>query len=172
MNRRKDTERRKGNLSVSHVDRRRFNDRRLVSERRRHFRVPVIRDLAKQIELRFFPSTLETAIPAVITQLSSGGMTVVAFFPLVNERHLPSVIVDLPIIGIGQVEGKIIWFDKKDSTYILGVKFSRIAHEDAEKIKAMAYDYVDCNNKLFFGVKDVCFPKCNYKALCAKPEKD
>lgn len=172
MERRKVTDRRKNSLPVSHVDRRKVESRRQAFERRQNFRIPVIDDLARQIELRFFPSTVETSIPAIITQLSSGGMSLVAFFPVVNKERLPSVIVDLPALQIGPVEGKIVWYSEKNSSCLMGVRFIRISSKDTEKINAMAYDYIDCETKLSLGVKDVCFEKCHYKILCTKPEKE
>ncbi len=142
----------------------------MKSERRKHNRL-IIKDIAEPIEL-FVMGEKHTPqeVPAVITNLSAGGMALVVFAHITGDTKLK---MDMKLPGMGNMsfEGRVAWTQPKGDTTQVGVKFSHVSHEDAKRINSVAEGYQDCETKLSFGVKDVCFEKCSYWLLCSKPVK-
>ncbi|MDI6640690.1 MAG: PilZ domain-containing protein [Elusimicrobiota bacterium] len=137
-------------------------------ERRKYVRFPVMKDLAKQIELYFEPS--ETPMPAILLDLSAGGCSLLTFVPIEVGTKIQARI-DLPGLKINNVKGKIIWTLNKENSWRIGIAFTEINKSDFEKIKNMSDDYADCEIKLSLGVTDVCFPECKFMPMCTKSVK-
>ena len=68
-----------------------------------------------------------------------------------------------------ELQGRVAWTEPKGETTVVGVQFLHVSAEAAKHINDMAEDYQDCELKLSFGLKDVCFKKCHYFTLCQKP---
>jgi hypothetical protein len=141
----------------------------LKTEKRNHKRFPVLKDMAEPVDL-FVMDSGAREVPAVLTNLSAGGMALIVFAHVSGEAKLKLLLDVHGLEGI-ELQGRVAWTVPKGDTTGVGVKFEHMKSETVDKINAMAEDFQDCELKLSFGVKDVCFPKCAYFALCAKPVK-
>lgn len=142
----------------------------MKAERRKHNRL-VIKDLAEPIELFVLGEKNQPReVPAVLTNLSAGGMALVVFAHVTGDTKL-KMDMKLPGMGSFSFEGRVAWNQPKGDTTQIGVRFSHVSHDDAKRINHVAEAYQDCETKLSFGVKDVCFRQCAYWSLCGKPVK-
>lgn len=139
------------------------------SEKRSHKRFPVLKDMAEPVDL-FIMDGGGREVPAVLTNLSAGGMALIVFAHVTGDAKLKMILDVHGLEGI-ELQGRVAWTAPKGDTTGVGVKFDHLKKETVDKINAMAEDFQDCELKLSFGVKDVCFHKCGYFALCAKPVK-
>lgn len=139
------------------------------TERRRYQRFPIMHDLAKPVELRFKTGSITTPVPAVLLDLSAGGMGILTFMAIDvgSDIVIRINLADLKI----DVEGKVIWSLCKGETWRIGIAFNKINKDTIQKINRIAEDYNACEIKIGFGIKDVCFKECSYYALCTKPLK-
>jgi len=142
----------------------------MKTDRRKHNRFPLIKDLAEPIDLFVQGEGKPRGIPAVITDLSAGGMSMVVFAHITGDTKL-KLVINLPGVQGLEVEGHVAWTEAKGDTTAVGVQFTRISAEDSRHINHMAEDFQDCETKLSFGLKDVCFKQCAYWPLCHKPVK-
>lgn len=69
------------------------------------------------------------------------------------------------------IKGQVVRVEQKGESYLAGIHFTHIQPDDRTKLNQMALDYADCELKLSFGLKDVCFLKCGFLSLCEKPYK-
>ncbi|MBK8870420.1 MAG: PilZ domain-containing protein [Elusimicrobia bacterium] len=141
----------------------------LKTEKRNHKRFPVLKDMAEPVDLTVMgPSARE--VPAVLTNLSAGGMALVVFAHVSGESKLKLVLDIHGLEGL-ELHGRVAWTTPKGDTTAVGVAFEHLKKETVDRINQMAEDFQDCELKLSFGVKDVCFLKCHYFSLCGKPVK-
>ncbi|MBL8023248.1 MAG: PilZ domain-containing protein [Elusimicrobia bacterium] len=141
----------------------------LKAEKRSHKRFPVLKDIAEPVDLFVMDPTVRE-VPAVLTNLSAGGMALIVFAHVSGNAKL-KMLLDVPGLEGVELLGRVAWIAPKGDTTGVGVKFDHLKKETVDKINAMAEDFQDCELKLSFGVKDVCFRKCGYFSLCAKPVK-
>jgi hypothetical protein len=141
----------------------------MKTDRRAHRRFPVIKDLAEPVELHLSEGSVND-LPAVLTNLSAGGMSLVVFANVKGDTKL-KMMLNLPGLEGMQLEGRVAWEQSKGDTTTVGVQFHHVAHETAKRITRMAEAFQDCDVKLSFGLKDVCFRECNYWPLCHKQVK-
>lgn len=139
------------------------------SEKRKQKRFPVMKDLAEPVDLILLESP-PREIPSVMTNLSAGGMSVLAFAPVHGAAAL-QLVLNIPGLEGVKLDGKIAWQKPKGDTTQLGIEFHHVSEEAKRKIVRLAEAYQDCELKLSFGLRDVCFRACSYWALCAKPVK-
>lgn len=141
----------------------------LKTEKRRHKRFPVLKDMAEPVDL-FVMDHPAREVPAVLTNLSGGGMSLVVFAHVSGDARLKMI---LDIHGLENLEllGRVAWTEPKGDTTAIGVRFDHLTHETLHRINNMAEAFQDCELKLSFGIKDVCFRECGYFSLCAKPVK-
>lgn len=132
-------------------------------ERRKHVRLPVMKNIGKPVELLFGDSN--TPVPAVLLDLSAGGMGLLTFIPIKPGATICTKI-DLPGLKTNVIECKVMWDIAKESTFRIGISFAKIEKDDFNKIEKMAEDFVKCEAKLAAGEKDICFTKCLYHAVC------
>lgn len=151
-------------------ERREGNHRRLTRDRRRHMRFPVVTECVKPVEFKIFPSETKESLPGIITQLSPGGMTMVAFSPIKVGTSL-FLTINLPHLKINLLEGKVVRVEQKGESYCAGIHFLHIKPDNRARLNQMALDYADCELKLSFGVTDVCFKDCGFYPLCEKLQK-
>lgn len=112
----------------------------MIQERRKHKRFPVIRNLAKPVELIFENHPAATSVPAVLLDLSAGGIGLLSFVPVEIGTKIVSII-DLEELSFGPVEGKVIWSLAKGESWRLGILFTKISKPDCNKINSIARDY-------------------------------
>ena len=140
------------------------------AERRKHSRMPAIHNLVKPIELLFAPPAEVTTVPAVLMDLSAGGMSLLTFVPIETGTSVRAEI-DFRGLRVNTAVGKVVWSAPKDESWRLGIRFSEISKPEAKKINNMAIDFTDCETKLAAGAGDVCFRGCRYWKLCEKEQK-
>ncbi|MBI4397472.1 MAG: PilZ domain-containing protein [Elusimicrobia bacterium] len=138
----------------------------MKDERRKHKRFPVIRDLAEPVEL-FVQDEHPREVPAVLTNLSVGGMSLVVFAHVTGDTRL-KIILNVPGLEGVELNGHVTWEERKGDTTNVGVKFNHVSHDFTKRINLMAEDFQNCELKLSFGLKDVCFRDCTYWPLCGK----
>jgi hypothetical protein len=141
----------------------------LKTDKRKHKRFPVLKDLAEPVDLVLMEQPPRT-VPAVLTNLSSGGMSLVVFAHVIGGAKL-KIALDVPGLHAAELKGHVAWTSPKGDTTAIGVAADQMPHELSSRINHMAEDFGDCELKLSFGVKDVCFHACRYFELCAKPVK-
>lgn len=152
------------------TNRRTITARRKMQDRRRHIRFPVSAQLLKPIEFTVSPSEIKGPIPGIITQLSPGGMTLLAFAPIKIGSTL-FLTINLPHMKFPMIEGKVVRIEAKGESYLAGIHFNSLKPDDREHLNRIALDYADCELKLSFGIKDVCAKDCGFYALCEKKYK-
>ena len=131
--------------------------------RRRHPRLPVIKDIAKEV----FISADTGFFPGIITNLSSGGMSMFVYFDIPVKTEV-CLVFDFPGFETSQIFGKIIRSHKRAVLWEIAVQFTKINTEDCELINRLAADYNDCENKIMSGAVDICKKECGYYGLCEK----
>jgi hypothetical protein len=141
----------------------------MKSDKRKHKRFPVLRDMAEPVELYLMDDPARD-VPAVLTNLSQGGMSMVIFAPVHGDAKL-KIVLNLPGLEGAELEGHVTWTEAKGDTTAVGVRFDHLSRESTQRINRMAEDFQDCELKLSFGVRDVCFKECGYWPLCSKPVK-
>ncbi|MFH1666028.1 MAG: PilZ domain-containing protein [Elusimicrobiota bacterium] len=138
------------------------------NERRKHVRLPVMKNIAKPVELLLGKST--TPAPAILLDLSAGGMGLLSFIPI-KEGSKVCTKIDLPGLKTNTIEGKVMWDISKEETFRIGISFTKIEDHDFNHIEKMAEDFVKCETKIVQAEHNICFPKCRYHAVCDKSIK-
>lgn len=137
-------------------------------ERRKHPRLPLHLSVAKLVD--FQCDGLPQPAPAILVDLSAGGLSMVAF-------ALPSITknvtfrLDLPGLVNAQLHGKVVRAHKKGETYQVGVAFNEYKEEWARLVGKLVKGYEECDERLAQGDRRFCFKKCAFFSLCDKDEK-
>ncbi len=129
----------------------------------------MIDDLAEPVELCVMGDH-PYEVPAVITTLSAGGLSMLVFAHVAGDTRL-KIVLDVPGLEGVEIEGHVVWAKHKGNISTVGVQFSRIDSAHAHQINKMAEDDQKCETERSFGVKDICYRECSYWALCSKPVK-
>lgn len=147
------------------------NDRRR-SDRRQFHRFPVVGGLIEPITLQLDGAGKSPRNqPAILTNLSAGGMSLILFAEPPRTRLL-EMVLSLPGLSEVAVEGKVVHVNEKGRTYKVGIAFNKISRKHQSKIVAMAQDNMDCATRISLGLPESCVPKCHFHELCMKPQKD
>jgi c-di-GMP-binding flagellar brake protein YcgR len=143
-----------------------------VPERRKHKRLPVIKDLAEPIELAItdLHAHTTTRVPGVLTNLSAGGMDMVLLGTIQGTPHI-KLMMHLPGFDRFEVEGKVVWTRPKGNTSMIGLQFTKIDADHAKQVTHMAEAYWECENRIRAKAPTICFHGCTYWDLCEKPVK-
>lgn len=143
-----------------------------MKERRKHKRLPVIKDMAEPIELAITePNTKNvTHVPGVLTNLSAGGMDLVLLGTLEGK---PAIKLNMHLPGFDrfEVEGKMIWSKPKGNTSIVGIQFTKIDQDHAKQLTHTAEAFWECEDRIKAKAPTICFHGCTYWDLCEKPAK-
>lgn len=141
-----------------------------MQERRKHKRLPVIRDLAQPIELTIIENHAVKRLIGVVTNLSAGGMDLVV---MEKVEQLPQFRLNMHLPGFNsfEVEGRMVWARAKGSTTLMGIQFTKIDKDHARQISHMADAYWECENRIRSQAPIVCFHGCTFWDLCEKPAK-
>ena len=143
-----------------------------ANERRKHHRFPVVEGLIEPITLRLTPRAQGQPAyqPAILADLSSGGMSLVTFTSIPKTRKL-ELQLNLPGMLHIPLQGRIRRIHEKEEVYILGIQFTRIRKKDRHLIHCMAQDFQDCETRIHFNLPEACVPNCSFYPLCRKPQK-
>jgi hypothetical protein len=142
----------------------------MKQDKRRHKRFPVMKDLAEPVDLFVMDGPTPKDLPAVLTNISCGGMSLVVFAHVQGETKL-KLLLNVPGLEGLEFQGRVAWTHSKGETTTIGVQFNHITPEAVKRITRMAESFQDCELKISFGLKDVCFKTCHFWPLCAKPVK-
>ncbi|MBQ3834479.1 MAG: PilZ domain-containing protein [Elusimicrobia bacterium] len=137
-----------------------------MKNRRKHPRLPIIKDLAKEV----FISTDAGFFPALLMNLSAGGIYLMMHSELKPGTQV-CLIFDFDSLKTDMITGKVVRNEKKNLIWNTAIAFTDMKDEDFQKIIEMSEDFTDCENKISLGVTDVCDKSCRYFSLCEKPLK-
>jgi len=149
-------------------------DNKVFKERREHVRLPILHGILEPVELEFFakgPNGEHTPQPAILIDLSAGGMRLITFLEPPHSKEL-NMILKLADVKEMPITGKISWVKQKGGVFMSGIIFSDISHDDKKRISDMAEDYVDCDTRIALKLPEVCVETCRAHGLCNKPQKD
>ena len=129
-----------------------------------------MKDLAEPVEITIIDSKTSHQLPAVLTNLSAGGMDLILLGTFSGK---PSFRLNMHLPGFDhfEVEGKLAWSRPKDSTSIIGVQFTKIDPDHAQQINHMAEAHWECEDRIKTKAPTICFHGCSYWDLCSKPAK-
>lgn len=146
-------------------------DRR-KADRRRFHRFPVVGGLIEPITLQLDGAGKSPRNqPAILTNLSAGGMSLILFAEPPRSRVL-EMVLSLPGLSEVAVQGKVVHVNEKGQTYKVGIAFTKISRKHRSTIVAMAQDNMDCATRISLGLPEACVPECHFNDLCMKPQKD
>ncbi len=141
-------------------------------ERRRHRRFPIVEGLVEPIEVAWTEDEAGEGrkMPAVLTDLSAGGMSILTFIEPPHTRRI-YLQINLPGLDNVAVEARVLRVHTKGQIFTLGLEFVKIHKRHQEKITHMAEDYNDCETRIALKLPEACVPNCRCHAFCSKPQK-
>lgn len=146
-------------------------DKKTGHERRKHERFPVIKNLVRPIELVFDNKAYSKHVPAILFDLSAGGMGLLCFEPITTST-IVLLNIEMEGLKVGPAYGKVVWAFEKGESWRVGINFTNLNENDKEKINNLARDYIECEMRAEHLEKDkICVSKCHYRVLCEKPFK-
>ncbi|MDD4004298.1 MAG: PilZ domain-containing protein [Elusimicrobiaceae bacterium] len=141
-------------------------------ERRKHVRLPIIHGVVEPVNLAFEDSSGNMITqPAILSNLSSGGMRLMTFLDP-PKGNLLDMSLELPGLGKIPVQGRIAWVRGKGGVFMTGIAFTEIGKTAVARINAMAEDYEDCETRVTLKLPEACVGNCKCHYLCNKPQKD
>jgi hypothetical protein len=141
-----------------------------AEDRRQHTRFPVCEGMIEPITVKFEAMKSKGAQPAILTNLSAGGMSLLMFLEPPTAKRLDMVLT-LPGLAEVPVEGKVVRVNQKGDTYNIGIAFTRIQKKHQSKISGMAQDHIDCEMRIGLKLPEVCVSSCSFNAMCGKTQK-
>ncbi|MBI4370472.1 MAG: PilZ domain-containing protein [Elusimicrobia bacterium] len=155
------------------------------SDRRQHARISLTAELAEPVEitvLKHVPdqdprqaSHLKAHhIPAIIANISAGGMAIVAFGG--KDVFADEVRIQLVTTIFGQdkttVEGNIVHLRDREGVQTFGLRFNSIHKSIRDRIDHLVDDYSDCETRISLRIPEVCVGRaCHFFGLCRKDQK-
>lgn len=146
------------------------------SDRRRFQRFPVVEAMIEPITVSFGAEEKKASRakprnqPAILTNLSAGGMSLILFIEPPRSKKL-EMVLSIPGLAEVPVEGKVVRVLEKGQTFNVGIMFTRIAKKHELAISHMAQDHIDCDTRIALKLPEACVPDCRFHALCAKVHK-
>ncbi|OGR90932.1 MAG: hypothetical protein A2992_04040 [Elusimicrobia bacterium RIFCSPLOWO2_01_FULL_59_12] len=145
-----------------------MNGMKRPPERRRHPRLPLHLSVAKLVDFKF--DGMDQPAPAVLVDLSAGGLSMICFTPPQVTQDL-TFRMSLPGLVSAKLKGKIIRARRKGETYQVGIVFTEFQDKWAHLIGKLAKAHIACENRLQQGDRHFCFRECAFWPLCQKEEK-
>lgn len=151
------------------------------AERRKHARFAVVEGMVEPITINFDepaagrargvkgPPTAKNQ-PAILTDLSAGGMSLILFLEPPRTRTL-EMVLNLPGLTKIPIEGKVVRVNEKGQTFNVGIAFTKISKKHQAQINEMAQDHLDCETRVALRLPEACVSDCTFHTLCAKPQK-
>lgn len=138
------------------------------AERRQHRRFSVVEGMIEPITLEM--SAAQKTQPAIMTDLSAGGMSLLVFCEPPHAKTF-EMVLSIPGLERTPIEASIVRVHQKGETYSLGLSFVKIAKKVQDRIAAMADDNADCETRVALRLPEACVPDCKFHSLCAKSVK-
>jgi hypothetical protein len=139
-------------------------------DRRQHYRFPVCEGMIEPITVKFDEMKSKGAQPAILTNLSAGGMSLLMFLAPPSAKRFDMVLT-LPGLSEIPVEGKVVRVNQKGETYSIGIAFTKITKKLQTRISSMAQDHIDCEMRIALKLPEVCVNSCSFHAMCGKTQK-
>ncbi|HAM35625.1 MAG TPA: hypothetical protein DEB40_03580 [Elusimicrobia bacterium] len=145
------------------------------AERRQHARLPVVEGMIEPITVQFpngenSGAASGAAQPAILTNLSAGGMSLLMFLEPPHARRL-DMILNIPGFEHVPISGKVVRVHQKGPTYNVGIAFVQISRKHQEQINRMAEDHADCDTRIGLKLPEACVKTCTFHGLCVKSHK-
>lgn len=140
------------------------------SEKRKSKRFPVLYHLIKPVLIRTQDSKAGISSPAIMVNLSAGGMALLTFSPLTAGKNI-LISFDLKDLKINNVKSRVVRVENKGGSYILGIQFLNLKKEIADVINKLADDFDSCEIRILLGEKPVCRKGCSYFVHCQRIAK-
>ena len=141
-----------------------------TNEKRKFKRFPVLYHLIKPILIRTQDSKAGISSPAIMVNLSAGGMALLTFSSLAVGKNL-LISFDLKDIKIDNVKSRVVRVENKEGSYVLGIQFLNLKKEIADAINKLADDFDSCETRILLGKKPVCRKGCSYFEHCQRIAK-
>jgi len=150
-------------------------------DRRKHARFGLVGNLIEPITLRYAPpkprkgqkkvATGEALTqPAILTNLSAGGMQLITFLAPPHAKRL-DMVLNLPGFDHMPVTARVVRVHEKGETFVVGIQFVRIQKQHQRRINEMAVDNLDCDTRLSLSLPESCVRTCRFHYLCHKSQK-
>src|SRR3954466_5730180 len=107
-------------------------------ERRRHPRLPLHLSVAKMVDFKF--DGLDQAAPAVLVDLSAGGLAMICFAMPPMAKDL-TFRLSLPGLVTAKLKGKIMRARPKGETYQVAIEFTELQDKWAAMVGKLAKAY-------------------------------
>lgn len=140
------------------------------AEKRKSKRFPVLYHLIKPVLIRTQGSKAGRASPAIMANLSAGGMALLTFSSLPVGKNI-LISFDLKDLKIDNVKSRVVRVENKEGSYILGIQFLNLKKEIADAINKLADDFDSCETRILLGEKPVCRKGCSYFEHCQRIAK-
>ena len=141
----------------------------MEDERRKYRRIPTI-SVVKEALIESQDLNLKTEIPAILFNLSAGGLALITFLSIPQDS-LIHMNFDVDGLKLKDVEGKVVRVEGKKKTYLVVVAFTKIREEVKNRINMMADAFDLCETRISLGEENVCSQACSYYQLCSKAVK-
>lgn len=138
------------------------------SERRRHPRLPLHLSVAKLVDFKC--DGLEHSAPAVLVDLSAGGLAMICFALPPSAKDL-TFRLSLPGLVNAKLKGKIVRARRKGETYQVAIEFTELQDKWGHLVSKLTKAYMACEERLQQGDRHFCFKECAFYPLCQKEEK-
>ena len=144
----------------------------MSKERRKHRRFSIAEGLVEPITIEFDPEpgVASSKVPAILTNLSGGGMSLITFTEPPRTKTV-FLRIDLPCLNNCRITAKPVRIHSKGNVYTIGLTFVKISSKDRSHIEKMANDFNDCETRIGLGLPEACVPDCDCNELCNKPQK-
>ncbi|MBN1384270.1 MAG: PilZ domain-containing protein [Elusimicrobia bacterium] len=141
-----------------------------INEKRKHKRFPVLYNLIKPVLIRTEGMESNASMPAIMANLSSGGMALLTFTPIPTGQIL-IIFLDLKSLHVTNIKARVTRCENKGGSYNLGIQFLDLSKEIADKISKMADDFDLCETRILMGDKPICRKGCTYAPHCQRTAK-
>lgn len=139
-------------------------------ERRKHRRIGVVEGMAEMINLELSDNGHNRSQPAIMTDLSAGGMSLLMFSEPPHAKRF-DMTLEIPGLSRVPIAASVVRVHQKGETYSVGLSFIEIAAKTRERIATMADDNSDCDTRLSLHLPEACVPTCHFHLLCTKAAK-
>ena len=146
------------------------------TERRAHARLPVVEGMIEPITVQFGSGEGQSAPaaapgqPAILTNLSAGGMSLLMFLEPPHTKRL-DMVLSIPGLERVPIAGRVVRVHQRGPTYNVGIAFTQISKKHQDQISQMALDHGDCETRISLKLPEVCVKSCTFHSLCAKTQK-
>jgi len=137
-----------------------------MMEKRKYLRLPIMYQVGEPVDMVVNGKVSQ----GIIIDLSAGGMLVLGYANIMVNSEI-MITIDIKNLKTKNIVGRAIWIKAEANMYKTGIKFIEMEPVDFIHINRMGVDSTDCDARIASGIKDVCFPKCNFYGPCNKSQK-